>query len=230
MTHGSAALPDDAEVQVAGETLTLLPERGVHWTRTATLLIADPHWGKAAAFRAGGFPVPHGTTASGLQRLDAMLARTAARRIVFLGDYLHARASRHPDTLWELEQWRSTHRRCELILVPGNHDRHAGDPPPALGVTTVNAPLEMAPFVLTHHPVASPSGYVLSGHLHPGALLMGPGRQRERLPCFWFGRHTAVLPAFGDFTGLALVEPAPADRVLVIAGNCVVDVSRGAPR
>jgi len=36
-----------------------------------------------------------------------------------------------------------------------------------------------------------------------------------------------VLPAFGEFTGVADVEVEPGDRVWVIADGTVVDVSTG---
>ncbi len=121
-------------LELRGERLVLLPERAVFRERTATLLIADPHWGKAATFRASGIPVPRGTTLDGLARLDAMLQRTGARRIIFLGDYLHARQGRSPTTLQALAEWRARHLDIELVLVRGNHDRHAGDPPPELGL------------------------------------------------------------------------------------------------
>jgi metallophosphoesterase superfamily enzyme len=47
---------------------------------------------------------------------------------------------------------------------------------------------------------------------------------RERLACFWFGRDAAVLPAFGEFTGCAEIDPNPGDRVWVIAGSEVIAV------
>jgi metallophosphoesterase superfamily enzyme len=53
--------------------------------------------------------------------------------------------------------------------------------------------------------------------------LYGRARQRERLPCFWFSTDCAVLPAFGDFTGLAEITPVEGDRVFVIAGSEVVE-------
>ena len=37
---------------IAGETLLLLAERVAYWERTRTLLVADPHFGKAAALAA----------------------------------------------------------------------------------------------------------------------------------------------------------------------------------
>ena len=217
----------DCLVEVAGERLVLMPERAAFWERTATLLVADSHWGKAATFRASAIPVPRGTTTAGLARLDHAIARTGARRIVFLGDYLHALDGRAPETLRALADWRSANRELDSILVRGNHDRHAGDPPAEAGIRCVDAPLREAPFVLAHHPTLSDDGYVLAGHLHPGASLAGRGRMRERLPCFWLGRACGVLPAFGDFTGLADVTPQPGDRVFAVAGEEVIEVAAG---
>jgi uncharacterized protein len=87
----------------------------------------------------------------------------------------------------------------------------------------VNAPAFVPPFVLRHEPADSPDGYTLAGHLHPGLVLSGPGRW-ERLPCFWLASRTAVLPAFGSFTGLAPVSPEPSDRIFVIAEDEVLAV------
>jgi metallophosphoesterase superfamily enzyme len=111
-----------------------------------------------------------------------------------------------------------------MLLVRGNHDRGAGDPPAELGIRCVDPPLEEAPFVYLHHPEEQPGGYALAGHLHPAVRLAGAGRQRERLPCFLFGARVGILPAFGDFTGSAEARPAPGDRVFVVAGEEVVEV------
>ena len=215
----------DARVEVAGEALRLLPERAAYWERARTLLVADAHFGKAASFRALGVPVPGGTTLDGLRRLDAMLARTDARRIVFLGDYLHAKEGRAPATLDALARWHDQHPELDLLLVRGNHDRGAGDPPRESGVRCIDAPLVERPFVLAHHPTVSRDGYVIAGHVHPAAYLEGPGRQRERLPCFWIAERGMVLPAFGDFTGLAEIEAKVGERVWVVAGGEVIEVT-----
>jgi hypothetical protein len=39
-----------------------------------------------------------------------------------------------------------------------------------------------------------------------------------------------VLPAFGEFTGVADIDAAPGDRVWVVAEGVVVGVSAGASR
>ena len=76
----------------------------------------------------------------------------------------------------------------------------------------------MPPFLACHAPCHPPTGYVLSGHLHPGVFLSGVDGA-ARLPCFVLGTRRAILPAFGSFTGLAIVTPAPGDRMVAIAGS-----------
>jgi uncharacterized protein len=217
---------DGLEVAVGGTSLTLLPERAAFRRDCRTLLVADAHFGKAAAFRTGGVPVPGGTTHDGIARLDALIERTAARRVVFLGDFLHAAEGRTPGTLRQLAEWRARHADLEMMLVRGNHDRSAGDPPDELDIGCIDEPFVEAPLVLAHYPRPSPLGFVVAGHLHPGVRLIGSGRQRARLPCFWFTDSVATLPAFGDFTGLATIEPAAGDRVIVIADGELLDLSR----
>jgi metallophosphoesterase superfamily enzyme len=108
------------------------------------------------------------------------------------------------------------------VLVRGNHDKISGDPPQELNIGCVEGPLRDAPFEFAHHPSVSNDGYVLCGHIHPGVRLTGPGRERSRLPCFWFGERTAVLPAFGEFTGLSDIKPISGDGVWVVADSAVV--------
>lgn len=221
---GAHTMNADQTITVAGEELALLPERAVYWARGEALFVADPHWGKAAAFRAAGLPIPEGGTGADLARLGRALRRTGARRLVLLGDLLHARAGRSEAVLEEVTAWRAAWPGLEVTLVRGNHDRHAGDPPAAWRFTCSGEPLAMPPFVLRHHPQEEPGGYVLAGHLHPAVRLRGAGRQLARLPCFWFGPRVGVLPAFGSFTGSVVVAPGPGDRVFALAGDEVVAV------
>ena len=81
------------------------------------------------------------------------------------------------------------------------------------------------PFALAHHPIEAESSYVLAGHIHPCATLVGTARQRERLPCFWFGARIGVLPAFGEFTGCASIQPADGDAVWAVAEDCVIPIT-----
>jgi DNA ligase-associated metallophosphoesterase len=218
------ALPGDLQVTIAGEPVTLLPERALFWPGGRALLIADAHLGKAAAFRAAAIAVPEALTAADLARLDRALDRSGAERLIVLGDLLHARSGRSPAVLDAVAAWRARRPGLDLLLVRGNHDRGAGDPPPAWGAACTDEPHPLPPFVLRHLPGADPAGHVLAGHLHPAAALVGPGRQRERLPCFLVGLDMTVLPAFGGFTGAATVRPRRGERVYVVAGERVLAV------
>lgn len=211
---------------LAGERVLLLAERALVWPAARTVVIADPHWGKAAAFRSHGLPVPGGTTAGGLARLDRTLHGARAERLVVLGDFWHSRHGRTGAIDTALADWRRRHPALHVLLVRGNHDRHAGDPARALGFEVVEAPAPLGPFLLAHHPRTDPGGHTLAGHLHPAVRLRGPGRTRARLPCFVVGPDLTILPAFGDFTGAADVDPSADTTLYAIADDEIVRVDR----
>jgi len=208
-------------IEHCGETLWLLPDKAIYWPARRALLVADVHIGKAASYRALHQPVPRGTTAATLARLDALLNSHDCEQLIILGDFLHARAAHSPDTLASLQTWRKRHGTLKVVLVRGNHDRHAGDPPEALGIEVRDEPLLLEPFALQHEPLPHPSHPVLAGHVHPVYVLRGRARQRLRLPCFLIDVQVSLLPAFGEFTGGWLVEPSLGARVFVAGGGQV---------
>ena len=216
-------------IRLAGQDALLHPTGTLYLSAQQTLLVADAHFGKAVSFRKLGVPVPSGTTGETLSRLDAALADTRARQVVFLGDFLHSVRSHAPGTLRMLQEWREAHADLELTLVRGNHDDRAGDPPAALRFTVVDEPLPLGPFALCHHPRPVRDAYVLAGHWHPCISVTGRAFERLRLPCFWMGDDTGqlpsqavgILPAFGSFTGMHRIEPRAGDRIFPIAGATV---------
>ena len=216
-------------IRLAGQDALLHPTGTLYLSAQQTLLVADAHFGKAVSFRKLGVPVPSGTTSETLAKLDAALADTRARQVVFLGDFLHSVRSHAPGTLRVLQEWREAHADLELTLVRGNHDDRAGDPPAALRFTVVDEPLPLGPFALCHHPRPVRDAYVLAGHWHPCISVTGRAFERLRLPCFWLGDDTGqlpaqavgILPAFGSFTGMHRIEPRAGDRIFPIAGETV---------
>jgi len=230
--------PGDVIISWGGEQVVLLPELAAVLPAHGTLLVADVHLGKARAFREQGVPVPGGTTRGTLARLDAVVEATGVRCVVFLGDLLHSRHAQGSATLAEFARWRERRSDLGLTLVRGNHDARAGDPPPALDIAVVAEPFVLGGVALCHHPDPdgrSPGGFDLrqapapgepariAGHVHPCCSVHGR-RDSLRLPCFHFGPRVAVLPAFGEFTGMHAVRRAEGDRVWVVAGNRVVAV------
>ncbi|SDL89097.1 putative phosphoesterase [Janthinobacterium sp. OK676] len=207
-------------VELAGEILWLLAHKAVYWPARKMLVIADIHFGKAAAFRALGVPVPRGTTTQNLLALDALLASYACEEIVFLGDFLHARAAHAPATVAAMLAWRARHRDLRLTVVRGNHDAHAGDPAAALGIRMVDEPHQVGKLSFCHHPDTVAPAYVLAGHVHPVFHLRGD-IGGLRLPCFLLGRQRAILPSFGAFTGGHAVRPGVGERVYVTADAAI---------
>lgn len=212
------------QIEVGGAALQLLSGKAAWWAAERTLLVADAHIGKAVSFRRLGVPVPEATTHGNLEALDALLAAHAARRIVFLGDLLHSRLARDAGTLAAFARWREQRSELELVLVRGNHDDRAGDPPGDWGVACVDEPYFLpaaTQLALCHHPVPRAGAYVLAGHHHP-CVHIGRGLDRLRLACFHFGAEVGVLPAFGAFTGMHPIDRTDGDRVFVVADNAVV--------
>ena len=222
-------MKQDIELQIAGCNVLLLADKALYWPQQHMLCIADAHFGKAAAYRAQGQPVPHGTTAANLVRLDALLARYPVRELVFLGDFLHAPKSHAAATLKALHEWRSRHASLACTLVRGNHDLRAGDPPSTLAMHVASEPHVRGPFALRHTPAGHATAhanhhdtpYVIAGHLHPVFQLQGRGRQRLRLPCFHVTDEMTVLPSFGEFTGGHAVELTASSRIFVTDGGGV---------
>lgn len=217
-THALHLLPD-------GRCLHLLPERAAWLPDAGLLLVADAHFGKAASFRRLGVPVPRGTTGANLARLDALLSRLpGVRELVFLGDFLHAASGRAPATLQALQTWRQRHAGVVITLVRGNHDDRAGDPPAALGIAVMDEPWLHAGLALCHDPaVVRPQGFTaVAGHLHPVTRL-GRGFDTLRLPCFHARADgVLVLPAFGEFTGGAMVQAAGSEALYLVTSEQVV--------
>ncbi|WLI87775.1 ligase-associated DNA damage response endonuclease PdeM [Massilia sp. R2A-15] len=208
------------EVIVAGETLLLLAQKALYWPREKMLVIADIHFGKAASFRAQGVPVPRGTTTQNLAELDALMIEHEVAHIMFLGDFLHARAAHAVATVAAMLAWRLRHPALKLTLVRGNHDRHAGDPAASLAIEMVDEPHVIGPFAFCHHPDIETGGYALAGHIHPSYLL-ATRFDALRLPCFVVGPSRMILPSFGAFTGGFLITPAPGDAIYVSSGEAV---------
>ncbi|MFC3607448.1 ligase-associated DNA damage response endonuclease PdeM [Stutzerimonas tarimensis] len=221
-------MPTYQSVPLAGTEVWLLPDKALFWPAEQALLIADAHFGKAAAFRRLGQPVPSGTTEDNLQRLDALLEAYPSRQLFFLGDFLHAPESRSEHLTARLARWRRQHIGLAITLIRGNHDRRAGDPPRALDIDVVDEPLLLGPLALRHEPEPHPTHHVLAGHLHPAFRLRGRERTQLRLPCFCLDEAVSLLPAFGAFTGAMEIRPAPQRRIFVVAEGAVWPVATSA--
>lgn len=212
------------EINLAGRTLQLLPEKAILLPGAGILLIADLHAGKAAHFRRKGLPLPVRAVERDLERLELLVEKHRPQEVVFLGDLFHSRKNAEWDLL---EEFFKLFPQTAFALVPGNHDRFTVPFCARIGLELLPPQVEKGGFLLTHEPVEMPTNglYNLCGHLHPGVLLGGKARMSVMLPCFRFGEKYGVLPAFGNLTGLAPVPVRSGDRVVVVVEGKCVDVS-----
>jgi DNA ligase-associated metallophosphoesterase len=206
----------------------LLTGRAVWRPATRTLYVADLHIGKASAFARGGIPLSDAllerATAADLSRMSLLIESYNATRLVVLGDLLHAPAGRDERTMTQLARWRASHPSVDVVLIRGNHDHAAGDPPEDAGIRCVDAPSDETGLRLVHHPLEPADGIpTLAGHIHPCVRLSSVG-DAARCACFWLSHNQLVLPAFGGFTGGFSVSPKPGDRVFVEASGRVLEV------
>lgn len=210
----------------------LLPERALHWPAQRSVIVADVHFGKAAAFRARGVPVPEATTAHDLARLTRVIQLTGCRQLILLGDLLHARDGRAEPTLRAIRAWRDAHPILEITLVRGNHDHAAGDPPDDWRINCVDEPFEVAGIALRHAPDNDPRNKrtrtrrpTIAGHVHPCVRLSGADGSVMRVACFVLGERDALLPAFGSFTGKHALRPREGDRLFAVGPDEVREIA-----
>jgi len=201
------------DIVVAGESLTLHAQRAMYWAAWRMLLVSDVHFGKGAVFRRAGIAVPSGDTDDDLARLDALIHEFAPERLLVLGDLIHGAATERSAWVARVRDWRRSHADVDVTLIAGNHDRHFDVA--SLGIDVVPDRLDVAPFVLSHHPHAQAAGYTLAGHVHPGVVVRD-GWRRHRLPAFVFDREVGMLPAFGSLTGLHEVGAAPGREIIAV--------------
>lgn len=209
--------------KILGEKFELLPQKALFWKSKKILLLADMHLGKVNHFRKAGIPVPAKANTKNYETLIDLVLQTKPERMICVGDLFHS----HYNSDWEtVGQFTKNFSQLSVELVTGNHDilsdlqykRHA--------ISVHSQVLKIEKFSLNHFPAetAESGQYTLSGHVHPGVLLRGKGRQALTLPCFYFGEQQGYLPAFGMFTGLARMRPNKTDQVFVIADGSVIKV------
>lgn len=211
--------------------LRLYADGAIYWPGDHTLFLTDPHFGKADSFRQAGIAIPTEVHDHDLARLSKVIVDCGAARLVILGDFFHNRHSQSMGVIEALETWRNQVAELEIVLVKGNHDLHAGNPPNHLNIQVVEAPWNIGPYECHHQPQKKPSqsGFILAGHLHPFVVMRDRDGSRVRLPSYIFSPHQAILPAFGGFTGGQAFNPTATDRVFVIASGEIMEVPTTKP-
>jgi len=185
-----------SHILVANHEMRPLAAGALYWEAEDTLLVADLHFEKGAAFAALGMLLPPYDTRTTLERLHKVISAVEPSRIVALGDSFHrsnlAESLAEDDLamLTRLQQGR------EWYWICGNHDPHL----PACIGGTICTTLTINGITLRHEPSENGSGREIAGHLHPVARIVQRGRAVSRR-CFATDGHALVMPAFGAYTG-----------------------------
>lgn len=201
-----------------GQTLWLSTERCIYWEEQATLIVSDLHFGKTGHFRKAGIGVPQNVYKEDLQRLLVQIQHYKPKRLLVVGDLFHSAANKELDLFL---RWRNDFSSLHIQLVKGNHDILKKDWYQLANIAVVDDHLAIENFCFVHDIAATCEPgkavtYYFSGHIHPCVSIRGLGKQKVKLPCYYFSDNFAVLPAFGRFTGNALIEPKAKDQVYAI--------------
>jgi DNA ligase-associated metallophosphoesterase len=210
---------------VLDDNVQLLPEKAMYLPEEQTLVIADLHFGKVNHFRRAGLPVPQAANQRNAEALIDLINKVKPVATIFLGDLFHSTYNSE----WEVVGQIVRHfPACRFRLVRGNHDIMSERQYKRQGIV-VHESERIGTFLFTHEPIdaseIAKGMFNIAGHIHPGAHLQGRGRQGITLPCFWISKRQMILPAFGSFTGLALIRPLSSDQVFVILENKLMEVT-----
>jgi len=204
---------------IAGQHFLVTADRTIFWEEKKTLILSDLHLGKSGHFRKNGIGIPQNMFQEDMHRLMHNIQHFKAEKLIIVGDLFHSHNNKEHDLFLK---WRNDIPAVEINLVMGNHDVLAKDWYSNAHIQLHNGVMVKEEFVFTHDMASiavEKKFYYFSGHIHPGVVMKGAGKQVLRFPCFHFSAQQAVLPAFGRFTGIHPIEAKKEDTVFVLAEN-----------
>jgi len=206
------------------QTLWLSPARCIFWEEEKALILSDLHFGKTGHFRKSGIGVPQNIYKEDLHRLFTQIQFFKPLTLLIAGDMFHSQANKEIDFFLK---WRNDIPELSIHLIKGNHDVLTNKFYEEANIKVARKKLSINNFCFTHD-IASVCKtddqklFTFSGHIHPGIKMSGGGKQSFALPCFYFSKKHAVLPAFSLFTGLYKLIPKKSDSVFALVENQVI--------
>lgn len=204
-------------ITLLNQSLWLSPQRCIFWQEQQALIVSDLHFGKTGHFRKAGIGIPQSVYKEDLQRLVEQLHHFSPTQLIVVGDFFHSTINKELD--WFLK-WRNDFHQLTIHLIKGNHDILNKEWYETSGINVIEPSLEIGPFCFVHDIKDAHSfnnaPYYFSGHIHPGISIKGIAKQSISLPCYYFGKKFAVLPAFSKFTGKTSIVKKSGEQVFAI--------------
>jgi DNA ligase-associated metallophosphoesterase len=206
---------------ISGQTFWLSALRALYWQEQKALILSDLHFGKTGHFRKAGIAVPQSVYKEDLQRLLELIQYFKPEQIIAVGDLFHSHQNLELDLF---KRWRNDFSSLHFHLVKGNHDILKEGWYKDADIEVTND-LTIGSIRFTHqHCETTENVFSYCGHIHPGIIINGMGKQSLRFPCFYFSNDYCILPAFSKFTGMASIQPSAKDFVYAIVGNSVIKI------
>ncbi|MBB5638811.1 DNA ligase-associated metallophosphoesterase [Pedobacter cryoconitis] len=207
-------------INCKGEDLILSKHRAIYWEAQKMLIISDLHLGKGAYFRKAGIQIPVHVNTADLNTLTTLILEFNPDSLLITGDMFHHQMNSEAELF---RQWRLQYPELKILLIKGNHDTLKAKDYSDLAIEIYPKEFLCKPFRFIHdQPAVTDDYYNITGHIHPGVTIYGKARQLIRLPCFYFGKTCAILPAFSAFTGLSKINAAKEDLFYAITPEKVV--------
>lgn len=207
---------------IHGQQLWLSSQRAIFWEEQKALIVSDLHFGKTGHFRKAGIAVPQSVYKEDMQRMVDLLHYFKPQQLLVVGDFFHSQANTELD--WFL-RWREDFSEIRITLIKGNHDILKESWYKKAGIDLAKDSLRINSFLFIHDHCEEHEGiYTFCGHIHPGIILNGLGKQSLRFPCFYFAEKHCVLPAFSKFTGAVGMETRSARDIYAIVDTALIKV------
>lgn len=203
----------------------LSPDRCIYWEEAKALIVSDLHFGKSGHFRKNGIPIPQSVYKHDLQRFVDQLQYFQPEQVIVVGDLFHSRENKELELF---KRWRHDLINLPIRLVRGNHDILHDRWYQETAIEVIEGSLTLPEHFNFIHDLLpanlNSQQYCFSGHIHPGVRMHGLGKQSLAFPCFYFTKTFCILPAFGQFTGLAMIHPTAEENVFAIVNKQVIQL------
>ena len=169
------------------------------------LAVADLHFGYELSQRAAGWLVPMWGMKSIAERLSQLLDEYEPARLLILGDLVHDKTAAGAAAIF----LKDLGRRCETIVVAGNHDRRV-----KREIAMVES-WQTDGFYFHHGHCEAEAGARIQiiGHHHPAGVISDGAGLRLKCPAFVQQSRCWIMPAFSPWAGGTRWEPDESSRI-----------------